>query len=85
MYNPDHANLASFNAIKSPSEVDAAEATGNVFLQISRGPNSYEIDTGNVLICPARERAASPKRIDATTAASLRAGQSAARRLTLGS
>lgn len=51
-YNPAYSNSVFFTPIKSAADVDAAEASGNVFLPISAGPNPYEIDTGNVLICP---------------------------------
>jgi hypothetical protein len=56
VYNPAYANSPSFTPITSATGVDAAETAGNVFLPINAnhaaGPNSYEIDTGNVLICP---------------------------------
>lgn len=43
----------SFKPITSAADLDAAEAAGNVFLPINQGgENPYEIDTGNVLICP---------------------------------
>jgi len=39
--------------IKSEQDLDAAEEAGNVFLPINQGgDNQYEIETGNVLICP---------------------------------
>ena len=54
-YDPAYANAPSFAPIKSASDIDAAEAAG-VFLPINAdhaaGSNPYEIDTGNVLICP---------------------------------
>jgi|KBSMisStaDraftv2_1062788.scaffolds.fasta_scaffold17816_3 hypothetical protein len=57
MYNPAVMNSVHppFVPIKSASDIDAAEANG-VFLPINSnlasGPNPYEIETGNVLICP---------------------------------
>jgi hypothetical protein len=45
--------LPNFKPIKSAADLDAAEAAGNIFLPINpQGPNHYEIETGNVLICP---------------------------------
>lgn len=54
VYNPDYASSPHFTPIKSAADIDAAEAAGNVFLQINNAPgaNPYEIDTGNLLICP---------------------------------
>jgi len=56
VYNPAYSNSPSFTPIKSATGIDAAEAAGNVFLPINAslaaGSNPYEIDTGNVLICP---------------------------------
>jgi hypothetical protein len=52
-YNPLYANSPTFTPIKSAAGVDAAEAAGNVFLPLNpQSSNPYEIDTGNVLICP---------------------------------
>lgn len=53
MYSPTAFNSPSFTPIKSASDIDAAEANGT-FLPINPtlGANPYEIDTGNVLICP---------------------------------
>jgi len=52
-YNPLYAMSPTFTPIKSAADVDAAEAAGNVFLPINpQGSNPYEIETGNVLICP---------------------------------
>lgn len=54
MYNPQVANDPSFVPIKDAKDIDAAEANG-VFLPINAQPgaaNPYEVDTGNVLICP---------------------------------
>ena len=53
MYNPAYVSSPFFTPIKSQKDVDAAEAAGNVFLPINQGgENPYEIETGNVLICP---------------------------------
>ena len=53
MYNPRHAMSPTFTPIKSAADIDAAEAAGNVFLPlVPHSSNPYEIDTGNVLICP---------------------------------
>jgi len=39
--------------VAHPIRNGAAETAGNVFLPInSGGSNPYEIDTGNLLICP---------------------------------
>jgi hypothetical protein len=52
-YDPFYAMSPTFTPIKSAAGVDAAEAAGGVFLPINpQGPNPYEIETGNVLICP---------------------------------
>jgi hypothetical protein len=52
LYNPKIALSKGFVPIKSVSDIDAAEASG-VFLPINHGPgNPYEVETGNVLICP---------------------------------
>lgn len=52
VYNPAYVNSPGFAPIKSQADVDAAEEAGNVFLPIFPGPNHYEFDTGNLLICP---------------------------------
>jgi hypothetical protein len=53
MYNPAYVASPFFTPIKSEQDLDAAEQAGNVFLPINQGgENSYEIETGNVLICP---------------------------------
>jgi hypothetical protein len=53
VYNPAYATSLTFTPVKSEADIDAAEAAGNVFLQINPGgANPYEIDTGNLLICP---------------------------------
>jgi hypothetical protein len=52
-YDPDYANSPDFTPFKSAAEIDAAEKAGKAFLKINpNGANQYEIDTGNVLICP---------------------------------
>ena len=52
-YNPLYALSPTFTPITSAADLDAAEAAGNVFLPINpQGSNPYEIETGNVLICP---------------------------------
>lgn len=52
VYNPAYVNSNSFTPIKSEADIDAAEEAGNVFLPMFPGPNHYEFDTGNLLICP---------------------------------
>lgn len=57
MYNPFYAMSPTFRPITSAAGVDAAEQPGmNVFVQLnadlSHGSNPYEVETGNVLICP---------------------------------
>ncbi len=53
MYNPAYISSPFFTPIKSEQDLDAAEQAGNVFLPINQGgENPYEIETGNVLICP---------------------------------
>jgi hypothetical protein len=53
VYNPAYVSSPFFTPIKSEEDLDAAEAAGNVFLPINQGgANPYEIETGNVLICP---------------------------------
>ena len=54
MYNPAYVSLPGFTPVKSEAELDAAEQAGNVFLPINTSGtgNPYEIDTGNLLICP---------------------------------
>jgi len=52
VYNPTAFNDPAFIPIKSATDVDAAEINGT-FLPINpTGANPYEVDTGNVLICP---------------------------------
>ncbi len=54
-YNPGYADSPSFTPITSASDIPAAEGAG-AFLPINADPapgaNPYEIDTGNVLVCP---------------------------------
>lgn len=53
MYNPAYVASPTFKPLTSVDAIDAAEAAGNVFLPINNGgANPYEIDTGNLLICP---------------------------------
>jgi hypothetical protein len=54
VYNPAYVSQIGFTPIKSAAALDAAEEAGNVFLPINNAPgaNPYEIETGNVLICP---------------------------------
>lgn len=53
MYRPDYAGSPNFVPLKSEADIDAAEHAGNVFVPINNGgANPYEIETGNVLICP---------------------------------
>ncbi len=53
VYNPAYVASPTFRPITSATDLDAAEAAGNVFLPInSGGSNPYEVDTGNLLICP---------------------------------
>lgn len=52
MYNPA-VLTKDFKPITSASDIDPAEAAGKMFVPLVPGaPNPYEIDTGNVLICP---------------------------------
>jgi hypothetical protein len=52
VYNPAYVASPNFQPLKSEAAIDAAEHAGNVFLPINSGANPYEIDTGNLLICP---------------------------------
>lgn len=53
VYNPAYVASPNFRPITSAADLDAAETAGNVFLPInSGGSNVYEVDTGNLLICP---------------------------------
>lgn len=52
MYNPAYVASSTFTPLKSEDQIDAAELAG-VFLPINPGgANPYEVETGNVLICP---------------------------------
>jgi len=52
VYNPVYAHSSTFTPIKSAADIDPAEAAGDFLPVNPSGPNPYEIDTGNVLICP---------------------------------
>jgi hypothetical protein len=53
VYNPAYAASPGFVPVKSEAAIDAAEQAGNVFLPINTGgANPYEVETGNLLICP---------------------------------
>lgn len=53
VYNPEYVSSRTFKPITSAADLDAAEAAGNVFVPVNPGgENVYEIDTGNLLICP---------------------------------
>lgn len=53
VYNPAYVASPNFTPVTSEAAVDAAEEAGGVFLPINGGGgNPYEIDTGNLLICP---------------------------------
>lgn len=52
VYNPAYVNAPGFTPIKSEADIDAAEEAANVFLPLFGGSNPYELDTGNLLICP---------------------------------
>jgi len=53
VYNPAYVASPNFTPIKSETAIDAAEQAGNVFLPINTGAdNPYEVETGNLLICP---------------------------------
>ena len=58
MYNPAYANALTFTPIKSAAAIDAAEVAQSaggpqVFVPLNQGgANPYEVETGNVLICP---------------------------------
>jgi hypothetical protein len=52
MYNPEVASAPNFTPITDAADLATAEAEGE-FLPINQGPgNPFEIETGNVLICP---------------------------------
>ena len=56
MYNPTYANSVNFTPLTSEAAIDAAEQQGaTILLPFNQAPgaeNPYEVDTGNVLICP---------------------------------
>jgi len=52
MYNPVFALDPHFKPITSASDIDAAEAAGKFVPLVPGAENPYEINTGNVLICP---------------------------------
>jgi hypothetical protein len=53
VYNPAYVASPFFTPIKSAADLDAAELAGKAFLPVNQGAeNPYEIDTGNLLICP---------------------------------
>jgi hypothetical protein len=53
VYNPAYVSSPNFKPVTSEDALDAAEQAGNVFLPINAGgSNPYEVETGNVLICP---------------------------------
>ncbi|HKW02272.1 MAG TPA: hypothetical protein VJN96_20785 [Vicinamibacterales bacterium] len=53
MYDPAYANSQGFHPLTSAAALDAAEQAGGILLQINPGAaNPFEIETGNVLICP---------------------------------
>jgi hypothetical protein len=53
VYNPAYVSSPNFKPVTSEDALDAAEQAGNVFLPINAGgANPYEVETGNVLICP---------------------------------
>jgi hypothetical protein len=52
VYNPEISNSPSFRPVTSETQLDWAEANG-WFLPINAGgDNPFELDTGQVLICP---------------------------------
>jgi hypothetical protein len=51
MYDPAYVNSSHFAPITSAADVDAGEQSGK-FMQLHPGGNPYEIETGNLLICP---------------------------------
>ena len=52
-YDPDYIASPNFKPLTSAAAIDAAEHPGLHILQtIGNGPNPYEIDTGNLLMCP---------------------------------
>ncbi len=53
VYNPQKIQDPNFQPITRSADIDTAEQNG-MFMQINpaAGGNPYEIETGNVLICP---------------------------------
>ena len=52
MYTSEYSGAKNFTPVKSEADIDAAEHAG-AFVPINQGGgNPYEIDTGNLLICP---------------------------------
>jgi hypothetical protein len=52
-YDPTYIASPNFKPLMSAAEVDAAENPSlHILLPFSNGPNPYEIETGNLLICP---------------------------------
>jgi hypothetical protein len=53
MYDAAYVASSTFKPITSAAGLDSAEAAGGVFQTINPGAaNPYEVDTGNLLICP---------------------------------
>jgi hypothetical protein len=53
VYSPEYAASKDFKPVTSEAELDAAEEAGNVFMTINPdGANKYEVEPGNLLICP---------------------------------
>jgi len=57
MYDQSYAASSSFRPLTSQTAVDAAEQAQSaggpkVFVPLGGGANPYEVETGNVLICP---------------------------------
>ena len=52
MYTVEWASNPAFVPVKSVAELDAAEADGKLQVLSPNSDNPYELDTGNLLICP---------------------------------
>jgi hypothetical protein len=53
VYNPAYVASPTFKPVTSEAQLDAAEEAGNVFMKINPGgANEYEVEPGNLLICP---------------------------------
>lgn len=53
MYDRNYALSPNFHPLTSVEDIDAAEnPQKHILQQFSSGPNPYEVDTGNLLICP---------------------------------